>query len=320
MVDPSDSMQSDHIVSWRDAFPASWRIALIYLMLGFTWILLSDKILIWFIQDTQALTIAQTYKGWFFILVTSILVWGLVRQYETRLNKTLNLLREKNRLLGEEIEEHKKNKAELQNALLEKEAMLQEIFHRVYNNLQLISSMIQLQKKSAVNDDTRKVLEEMYLRIRNFSHIHQRVYTNVHLSRIPLKSYLHTLISHVLQPFRDAQQSITFTLHISPAFALHVKSAIPISIILCELISDIAEHSLANTKNATLDIIFTELEAGYQMQVYDNGTGVVNDWYSDDDSSMSHTIIKALAMQIHGVITCDSTRGTHFSVTFEDIH
>jgi two-component sensor histidine kinase len=319
MVDPSDTLQSSNTYSWRDAFPVSWRIAIIYLLLGFTWILLSDKLLIWFINDPQALTIAQTYKGWFFILITAILVWGLVRQYERQLNKTMHLLQEKNRLLEAEIDEHKKNKAELYDALTEKEAMLQEIFHRVYNNLQLISSMIQLQKKSAVNDDTRKVLEEMYHRIRNFSHIHQRVYTNVHLSRIPLKSYLNTLITHVLQPFRDAQQSIGFTLHISPTFALHVKSAIPISIMLCELISDCGENSLANTENAAIDITFLELESHYQMQISDNGSGIVDDWHSEEDSSMSHTIIKALSQQIHGTITCDSANGTRFSVIFEDV-
>lgn len=320
MDDQNKTTQDCGSTRLRDAFHASWRIALIYLFLGFIWILLSDKILIWFITDPHTLTIAQTYKGWFFILVTAALVWSLVRQYENCLNKTLRLLREKNNQLIEEIEEHKKNKTELREALTEKEAMLQEIFHRVYNNLQLVSSMIKLQKRSAENEDTRKVLDEMYNRIRTFSHIHQRIYTNVHLSRIPLKSYLQTLILHVLSTYNDTQRTIAFDLHIDPAFTLHVKSAIPVSIIICELINDIAEHSLASTTNAKINIHIEKSEAGIELRISDNGIGIKNDWHTDGNSSMNHTIVKALSDQIHGSIQCDCANGTCFSISFEDIH
>lgn len=296
----------------------SWRITLIYGIVGLIWIIFSDTLLLLLIKDAHLITLAQTYKGWFYVVITSILVYELVRKYQKRMQQSYDEIVTVNHQLAEEITDHKKAQLALEDALEEKEVMLQEIFHRVYNNLQLVSSVIKLQKHYTQDEETKIVLAEIYQRIINFAHVHKKIYSSIHLNRIPIKPYLRTLLTHVLNSEKETPLYIEPLLLVDKDISLNVKSAIPISLILCEILVELGREQ-GSAGNPVKPEVTLVKEAGFhRLTVTCSESRIPNDWH-DENRSMSHSIITALCDQLQGSIGDSEQDGLHFQMSFHDI-
>lgn len=159
-------------------------ISLACFIFGFLWILLTDMILLIYIENYTQFAKFQMYKGWVFIVLTTILVYILSHIYTVHKGKSFQLLKENEKTIRENLKE--------------KEALLMEIHHRVKNNFQIIISLLRLKSKT-VNDDTlTKIVKEIINRINAISLVHEKLYETESLSEVDFLSYIHDIVKHLL--------------------------------------------------------------------------------------------------------------------------
>jgi hypothetical protein len=215
---------------FSQSFGYAMRITAIYLVVGAIWIFFSDRFLGTIINDSQLLIQAQTYKGWFFVLITSILLFILIKESTSSLIES-------------------KEKAE--KAFHEKQVLLTELHHRVKNNLAVICSLIDLHAGSLDKSDA-KDLREIQYRIHTLADIEEILYQNEDMSSIPFHKYMETSTSELNE---------SSDINISPnsqfdEFYLNINQAVPLGLLLNEIFSQlrINPHLI---QNDSIDICLT---------------------------------------------------------------
>lgn len=188
----------------------------------------------------------------------------------------------------------------IQDSLKEKEVLLQEVHHRVKNNLQVISSLLRMQLDRLSDPNASIILQESQNRIRSMAMIHEQLYRTRDMSRINLKSYLETLLLHLLQSYSEDQQKISYRLD-ADDIPIDLDTAIPCGLIATELISNALKHAFVKTGTGALKVGFKR--AGHNMAVLsveDNGAGMPPSIAVDGTPTLGFTILNALARQLRG--------------------
>lgn len=232
-----------------------------------------------------------------------------------------NLIRKENLLLqtqmNKELEQLVKVRTEKLNLLVEeKEVLLKEIHHRVKNNLQLVSSILYIQSHHLKDEAAKAAVREGQSRIKSMSLIHQKLYANDAFSMIDMNDYvtdLAQILNNTYQPQHDVTQAIEVD-----DIKLDIDTAVPLGLILTELISNAYKHVFNTTTAGKLQIALHETSTGFHLQVSDNGTvGLPTDF--DKRKSMGVTLVYSLVKQLRGALTIDQTDGTAFKIDFESI-
>jgi two-component sensor histidine kinase len=175
----------------RPMLAAVLRIVLPYFVLGAAWILFSDRILLAFIDDPLVMISVSTYKGWFFILITGILLFFLV----------YGEMRRQNAL-----------EAELRDGLKEKSALLFELNHRVKNNLQVLASILNLESEDLTSEEARELNNRSKARIRALGLAHERLFEAGSIARVDVGAYLQTLWTTLLEVYQAKNVDASFAL------------------------------------------------------------------------------------------------------------
>ena len=127
-------------------------------------------------------------------------------------------LKTANQQLREEIIDRKLAEAHIQAALREKEVLLKEIHHRVKNNMQVISSLLQLQAQYIEDEETLSLFEESQSRIHSMALIHEQLYQSDNLARIDIQTYVEHLVANLFQSFGCSNNFIEISLNIDPIY------------------------------------------------------------------------------------------------------
>lgn len=167
-------MQLDSI-SVRD----SLKITLTYFVVSIVWIFFSDRLLGSVTSDGTLLLEMQTYKGWFFVLITSILLFLLIEKSTSKLVKSRN---------------------KIEKALEEKQAVLSELHHRVKNNLSIICGLIEMQIDELDSREEARALKSIQYRIYSLADIEELFYQNRDMSSVPFHDFLNHLVSSLNEP------------------------------------------------------------------------------------------------------------------------
>ncbi len=269
-------------------------IAAVYLMDIFsTPVYALDSTLLSYTKVLCAISTAAT------ILLILFTFRQLVQRNESELRNTYKALEKKT--------------VEVSNQLESKEILLKEIHHRVKNNLQLISSLINLQKNKLSDKRTIQVLSESRNRIHAMALVHKKLYEEKNQSVVDFRPYLDELInSH-----QNLNYPIKCTL-IADHVLLDLDTAIPLSLIANELVTNSFKHAFTMDRENTLDVILTEeKENGYVLKLVDNGPGLPEGFSLESSESLGMEIVNALSNQIDADISFNSTpTGTAFEVHF----
>jgi PAS domain S-box-containing protein len=205
----------------------------------------------------------------------------------------------------------------LQTALAEKEVLLREIHHRVKNNLQVISSILNLQSRHAEDNHTRAVLEESRSRIQSMTMVYEQLYQAEDLSRIDFRKYVRNLIEALHASHHATHEAITLNNDIDD-FQLDIGTAIPCGLIISELVLNALKHAFPNNVQGRIDVAF---RAGKNMQctlmVRDNGVGLPEDLDLDSASTLGLQLVRALVEQLEGNIQMVRDNGTAFIIEFK---
>jgi len=207
---------------------------------------------------------------------------------------------------------------ELRESLREKEVLLQEIHHRVKNNMQVISSLFSIQSRQTESEECREILREGQARIRSMSLVHERLYQSGDLSKIDLPGYIQSLAVHLFQAHLVDPEQVRLETDFED-IDLDVNTAVPFGLILNELISNALKHGFPKGRKGTIKIRLRRGAGGEViLRVADDGVGFQGQPDFRKAKTFGLKIVNLLVDQLRGVIDLDRTSGTAFIVTFRE--
>jgi len=216
----------------------------------------------------------------------------------------------------EDITERKRAERKIADSLREKEVLLREIHHRVKNNMQVISSILQLQSSYIKNGEAMEVFRDCQYRIRTMALIHEKLYRSEGLARIDFKEYLESLIGMLLRSQTGKTLTLRHELQIEK-LALDVDTAIPLGLIANELVSNCLKHAFAGRERGSMQVILKRIDrTGGQLAVRDDGQGFPAGFDPDKTGSLGMRLVKILSSQIKGQVTFNGETGAEVVVTF----
>lgn len=195
----------------------------------------------------------------------------------------------------------------------EKEFLLKEIHHRVKNNLETISSLLTLQIAKIEDPKFRQVMEETYTRVQSMGMIHLSLYKEGNLKQVEMKGFFEGLGKFILDTF-DASERIDFSTEMN-ALELDVDVAIPIGLIVNELISNSLKYAFPRQNSGQICVSLNERDGKLFLKVSDNGVGIMEN-STTKGTGFGSELISLLTRQLDGEMTLVNNSGTAFSFEF----
>ncbi len=199
----------------------------------------------------------------------------------------------------------------------EKEFLLKEIHHRVKNNLGIVSSLLDLQAAKMKDPAAIEAIEDSRNRVYSMSMIHQKLYLGKNLSSIEMKDYFINLSKHIIDSY-GVNELIEFDYELDEV-QLDVDSAIPLGLIVNELLTNSFKHAFPNSKQGIVKIVFQRMEnKRFLLEIIDNGIGINDtDKNNDQSTGFGTLLIDLLVKQLDGSMTVFNGIGTRVSMEFE---
>lgn len=223
-------------------------------------------------------------------------------------------------VLFQDITEQKKAEGKIKASLREKELLLKEIHHRVKNNLQIISSLLNLQSSYIKDKTALEIFRESQNRVKSMALIHEELYKTANLSQIDFKKYSENLMNYLYQSYRIATKIIDFNIQTTDIF-LDIETAIPLGLIINELVSNSLKYAFKNSKEE-YGKIFISLKNNnglYELIVGDNGVGLPENFDFRSTNTLGSQLVLSLTEQIDGEISIDNSQGAKFIIKFEEL-
>ncbi|MCP9290703.1 sensor histidine kinase [Gracilimonas sediminicola] len=214
-----------------------------------------------------------------------------------------------------DISTQKKQDKQIKESLKEKEILLQEIHHRVKNNLAIISSLLELQKDN-VSQEVEDLLSSSQSRIKSIAKVHEKLYESSTLSNIPLDTYIRELSDEIKNAYTSGKKNIEIQLDVVP-FEIDLDEAIPIGLILNELINNAFKHAFKEHKEGIIRISLEKSGEGMELVVENNGNSIAEDFDPDQSDSLGMTLIRVLIKRVNGTLKIESGEWTRFIIQFE---
>lgn len=213
--------------------------------------------------------------------------------------------------IARDVTHKKDNERELMNSLKEKEVLLKEIHHRVKNNLQIISSLLSLQSNYLKDENSKEIFIESQNRIRSMSLIHEKLYQSDSLSEIEFSEYVRELSSYLAISYNLYENDINILTEIEEVIC-HIDIAIPLGIILNELITNSIKHAFGNKGSGEIKLNAFKKDSDLEIVYCDNGTGLPENYDVYNSGTLGFSLILNLAEQLNAQIKIE--KETHFSI------
>jgi PAS domain S-box-containing protein len=216
-----------------------------------------------------------------------------------------------------DITAQKKAQNQIKRSLQVKDMLLKEIHHRVKNNLMVISSLLNLQSRYIKDEASKSIFKDSQNRARSMALIHELLYQSSDLKRINFGSYINKLTNELFSVYVTDPNKIKLNMDINDIM-LDINTAIPLGLIVNELVSNSMKHAFPNNKQGKIDIKFNLDNGDYTMIISDNGVGFPQDYNIQNSDSLGLKIVNSLTEQIDGEITIETSNGTKFIIKFKE--
>ncbi len=215
-----------------------------------------------------------------------------------------------------DITERLKVKKELEGSLREKEILLKEIHHRIKNNLQIISSLLNLQLNYLENEEIIEMLKSSQSRIRSMAMIHEKLYKTKELSNINFAEYTREFTTYLFNTYRSKIGSLRLNLDLSD-IKLDINLSLSLGLILNELITNALKHAFPNNKAGKLDVSLKEVGEQVQLIISDNGKGLPANFDIKSTNSLGLELVDSLVEQHKGSLEIKTNGHTEFRITMQ---
>jgi PAS domain S-box-containing protein len=217
-----------------------------------------------------------------------------------------------------DISGRKRTEKVLHSALEEKTALLKEVHHRVKNNLQIVSSLLNLQVRGVKNDAALEALRDTQGRIRAMALLHETLYRESNAGRVNCSIYFSHLCAHLCRAFGQMGERVRVRTEIATV-ELSIDVAIPCGLIINELVSNSFKHAFPDGRRGEIMIrLRTQAENRIVLSVCDDGIGLPPGADYQQNSTLGANLVTGLAKQIAGTLEVKSDHGTTVQINFVD--
>jgi PAS domain S-box-containing protein len=216
----------------------------------------------------------------------------------------------------QDVTERLKVEKNLKNSLAEKEILLREIHHRVKNNLQTISSLLDLQAESINEPKNLEVFRSSQSRIRSMALIHERLYKSEDLSKIKASEYINNLMDYLEGTYYSPSWNTEITTDIQNLY-LNLDVAIPCGLIINELVSNSMKYAFPGSRKGNIKVsLQPDASENLVLMIKDDGIGIPLTMITLDSQSLGLQLVKLLVKQLNGKMEIDGTMGTRITIIF----
>jgi len=218
-----------------------------------------------------------------------------------------------------DITDHLRTVEQIRSALKEKEVLLREIHHRVKNNMQIISSLLNLQSTQLKDKKDLFLFRETQNRIRSLALVHEKLYQSKNLAKIDFAEYIRSLITYLWQFYMIDSETIHLHMELEEAY-LDINTAIPCGLIVNELVSNILKHAFPVGRKGEARIVLARPGGNkHLLVVQDDGIGFPENLDFRTSETLGMQIVNMLVQQLDGTIELERGDGTTFKILFEEL-
>ena len=202
-------------------------------------------------------------------------------------------------------------------SLKEKEVLIQEINHRVKNNMQIISSLLSLQANHTSSDEAAEILKESRGRVKSMAMIHEKLYHSSNLSRLNMAEYLNNLVGDILRSYSSVSSKVSSNVDVDDIY-LNINTALPMGLMVNELVSNSIKHAFPEGEgNISIKLEYDGEK--YILTVSDNGIGLPEDVDPFESSSLGLKLVNSLSIQLEGDLSVLRDGKTTFILKFKEL-
>jgi two-component sensor histidine kinase len=213
-------------------------------------------------------------------------------------------------------EELRDSQTRLQAALQEKEVLLAEVYHRIKNNLQIISSLLDLQADTVADPQVRALFEDSQQRIQAVALLHESLSQVKNVARIPAAEYINRLSTQLFQAYAPPGDRITLSIQVDPIW-IDVRNAVPCGLLVNELLSNSLKYAFPGDQGGEITISLRATSEGQMaLIVRDTGIGFPADVDFRHTDSLGLQLVCLLTEQLGGTIELERTSGTQWMLGF----
>jgi PAS domain S-box-containing protein len=217
--------------------------------------------------------------------------------------------------MANNITEKKRYLKQINESLKEKEILLQEVHHRVKNNLQVISSILNLQTSYVDDARTKEILQESQNRIKSMAFIHESLYQNKDFSRVDFSEYILALSKNLLHSYNINRDAVELTTKFDKV-SLSLDQAIPCGLIVNELITNALKYAFPKNREGKIEVLINHKKGQICIVVKDNGVGIPKDFNFEASNTLGLQLVFTLVEQLDAKIKYNTNHGTKFLITF----
>jgi PAS domain S-box-containing protein len=219
-----------------------------------------------------------------------------------------------------DITKRKKSEKIIEDSLKEKDVLLREIHHRVKNNMQIISSLLNLQSAYFQDKEAINVFKESQNRIRSMALIHEKLYQSGNIAGVKLADYVQDLASHLMSSYSLDSTKIKMTTSIENV-SLGIDTAISLGLIVNELLSNAFKYAFPNGASGEISLSYKPTDENAAILIIsDNGVGIPKDIDFRQTESLGLQLVNTLVEQLEGSIELRLNNGTEFTIVLPNLN
>ena len=237
-------------------------------------------------------------------------------ELEERVRERTGELASANESLTTEISNRQQLEERLRGSLREKEVLIDEVHHRVKNNLQIVSSLFGLSANRIENPELQSIISDMRHRIHSLSLVHDKLYRSTDLASVKMKDYVSSLVHSLVGSYSASNQSIDVVIS-AEGISFDLERAVPCALIVNELVTNALKYAFPDQKEGTIKITFMKIADGRnRMEVRDNGIGLPASLNITSVESFGFRIVKVIAGQLGARMQIGKNGGALFRFEF----
>ncbi|MCC7550538.1 MAG: PAS domain S-box protein [Methanobacterium sp.] len=221
-------------------------------------------------------------------------------------------------MVARDITERKEFENALKSSLEEKEVLIREIHHRVKNNMQIISSLLNLQKQYVHDEEAVNVLLESQNRVKSMAMIHEKLYKSRNFSEINFADYIRSLVDDFFYSYGVDSNQIKKNIILDEVM-FGLETAIPCGLIISELVTNSLKYAFPHHKNGELKIELHAAAEEYCLIISDDGVGIPENINFDETDTLGLKLVNSLVKQLEGTIELVKYNGTEFKILFKEL-
>ena len=219
--------------------------------------------------------------------------------------------------VSRDITERRKAEIQVRESLAEKEVLLQEIHHRVKNNLQVITSLLDMTARRSDSREVASVLNEMQAKVQAMSLIHAMIYRGESLNRIDFSKYLKSLYAELSAMYSEKAKQIEPVFHLEEV-EIPLNQAVPCALVLNEILSNVFRHAFPDEMSGQVEISLEKQGEQVLIRIKDEGIGLPDTVDPEKTRTMGLKLIREIIrMQLQGSIEILSEHGTEVQLQFK---